>query len=171
MTNNSMPILESKRRYLWPGIIRTTTKIQPGRTRCEQSLYGWWIFIFRVEPTEVSINNDSIDIEMRIYEGPQATIDKSISPVMIAHTNTSSDREIRTPPGQKFSRSAIIRSQRQIINLGYFDQEKVNPDTDVHPERGTVDITYNVVENHLISWSYPPDGVDFRVSSVRWSYF
>ena len=80
---------------------------------------------FRVEPIEVSINNDSIDLEMRIYEGPQATIDK----VNIVGNDRTHEhvirRELRTLPGQKFSRSDIIRSQRQIINLGYFDQEKV----------------------------------------------
>lgn len=101
---------------------------------------------FRVEPIEVSINNDSIDLEMRIYEGPQATIDK----VNIVGNDRTHEhvirRELRTLPGQKFSRSDIIRSQRQIINLGYFDQEKVTPDTDVNPQRGTVDITYSVVE-------------------------
>ncbi len=118
---------------------------QDGRDVSSLYMDDGYLF-FRVEPTEVSINNDSIDIEMRIYEGPQATIDK----VNITGNDRTHEhvirREIRTLPGQKFSRSAIIRSQRQIINLGYFDQEKVNPDTDVHPERGTVDITYNVVE-------------------------
>ncbi len=101
---------------------------------------------FRVEPTEVSINKDSIDIEMRIYEGPQAIIDK----VLIVGNDRTHEhvirRELRTLPGEKFSRSAIIRSQRQIINLGYFDQEKVTPDTDVNQQRGTVDIIYSVVE-------------------------
>ncbi len=101
---------------------------------------------FRVEPTEVSINNDSIDLEMRIYEGPQATIDK----VLIVGNDRTHEhvirRELRTRPGEKFSRSNIIRSQRQIINLGYFDQEKVTPDTEVNQQRGTVDIIYSVVE-------------------------
>ncbi|MEP7269717.1 MAG: outer membrane protein assembly factor BamA, partial [Saprospiraceae bacterium] len=118
---------------------------QDGRDVSSLYMDDGYLF-FRVEPTEVSINNDSIDLEMRIYEGPQATIDK----VNIVGNDRTHEhvirRELRTLPGDKFSRSAIIRSQRQIINLGYFDQEKVTPDTDVNPQRGTVDITYSVVE-------------------------
>lgn len=118
---------------------------QDGRDVSSLYMDDGYLF-FRVDPTEVAINQDSIDMEMRIYEGPQATIDK----VNIVGNDRTHEhvirREIRTRPGEKFSRSDIIRSQRQIINLGYFDQEKVTPDTDVHPERGTVDITYSVAE-------------------------
>lgn len=118
---------------------------QDGRDVSSLYMDDGYLF-FRVEPTEVSIYNDSIDFEMRIYEGPQATIDK----VNITGNDRTHEhvirRELRTRPGEKFSRSDIIRSQRQIINLGYFDQEKVGIDTDVNPQRGTVDITYSVVE-------------------------
>ena len=118
---------------------------QDGRDVSSLYMDDGYLF-FRVEATEVSINADSIDMEMRIYEGPQATIDK----VRIVGNDRTHEhvirRELRTLPGEKFSRSQIIRSQRQIINLGYFDQEKVGIDTDVHPERGTVDITYSVAE-------------------------
>ncbi|MEP7321263.1 MAG: outer membrane protein assembly factor BamA [Saprospiraceae bacterium] len=118
---------------------------QDGRDVSSLYMDDGYLF-FRVDPTEVSINKDSIDIEMRIYEGPQATIDK----VIITGNDRTHEhvirRELRTLPGEKFSRAAIIRSQRQIINLGYFDQEKVAPNTDVHPERGTVDIIYSVAE-------------------------
>ena len=118
---------------------------QDGRDVSSLYMDDGYLF-FRVEPTEVSIENDSIDFEMRIYEGPQATIDK----VNILGNDRTHEhvirRELRTRPGEKFSRSDIIRSQRQIINLGYFDQEKVGIDTDVNPQRGTVDITYSVVE-------------------------
>lgn len=118
---------------------------QDGRDVSSLYMDDGYLF-FRVEPTEVSIYNDSIDFEMRIYEGPQATIDKVN---IIGNDRTHEHvirRELRTRPGEKFSRSDIIRSQRQIINLGYFDQEKVNMDTDVNPQRGTVDITYSVAE-------------------------
>jgi len=118
---------------------------QDGRDVSSLYMDDGYLF-FRVEPIEVSIENDSIDFEMRIYEGPQATIDK----VNILGNDRTHEhvirRELRTRPGEKFSRSDIIRSQRQIINLGYFDQEKVGIDTDVNPQRGTVDITYSVVE-------------------------
>lgn len=101
---------------------------------------------FDVQPTEVAVQNDSIDIEMRIYEGPQATIEN----VTIAGNDRTNEhvirRELRTRPGQKFSRSQIIRSQREIINLGYFNPENLGINTPVNPQRGTVDIEYTVEE-------------------------
>ena len=101
---------------------------------------------FNVEPIEVAITGDSIDLEMRIFEGPQAEIDK----VVINGNDRTHEhvirREVFTRPGQKFSRSDIIRSQRQIIGLGYFNQETLGIDTPVNPDRGTVDIIYTVEE-------------------------
>jgi outer membrane protein insertion porin family len=101
---------------------------------------------FRVDPIETSIVNDSIDLEIRIYEGPQATIDK----VTIAGNDRTHEhvirRELRTIPGAKFSRSDIIRSQRELINLGYFNPEALGINTPVNPQRGTVDIEYTVEE-------------------------
>ncbi|MBC6996171.1 POTRA domain-containing protein [Neolewinella lacunae] len=101
---------------------------------------------FNVDPIEVAIEGDSIDVEMRIFEGPQATIDK----VTIEGNDRTHEhvirREVFTRPGQKFSRSDIIRSQRQIIGLGYFNQETLGIDTPVNPDRGTVDIKYTVEE-------------------------
>ncbi len=101
---------------------------------------------FNVNPVEVAVENDSIDIEMRIYEGPQALIDK----VTIAGNDRTHEhvirRELRTMPGKKFSRSDIIRSQREIVNLGYFNQENLQINTPVNQERKTVDIEYTVEE-------------------------
>ncbi len=101
---------------------------------------------FNVDPVEVAVENDSIDLEMRIFEGPQATIDR----VVIEGNDRTHEhvirRELRTTPGQKFSRSDIIRSQRQILNLGYFDQEHLDIETPVDQARGTVDIIYKVQE-------------------------
>ena len=101
---------------------------------------------FNVDPVEVAIEGDSIDIELRVFEGPQATIDK----VVIEGNDRTHEhvirRELRTLPGEKFSRSDIIRSQRQIINLGYFNQENLGINTPVNPDRGTVDIEYTVEE-------------------------
>lgn len=101
---------------------------------------------FNVEPTEISVVNDTIDIEMRIFEGPQATIDEV---VIKGNTRTHEHvirRELRTQPGQKFSRSDIIRSQRQIIALGYFNPENLGIQTPVDQANGTVDIIYEVEE-------------------------
>jgi len=101
---------------------------------------------FRVVPVEKTVENDSIDIEMRIYEGPQATIDKI---VINGNTKTSDHvilREIRTNPGQKFSRRNLIRTQQALGQLGMLDPEKIDPRPMPHPERGTVDIIYNLEE-------------------------
>lgn len=101
---------------------------------------------FQVEPTEVAIVGDSIDVEMRIYEGAQATINN----VLIRGNDRTNEhvvrRQIRTKPGQKFSRSDIMRSQREIINLGYFNPESMGIGTPVNPANGTVDIVYDLEE-------------------------
>ena len=101
---------------------------------------------FRITPVEIWAENDSIDLEIRIYEGPQAIIDKII---ISGNTKTNEHvirRELRTLPGQKFSRNLVIRSQREIIALGLFDQEQIGVNPIPHPESGTVDIEYTVVE-------------------------
>ncbi len=101
---------------------------------------------FDIKPIETAIIKDSIDIEMRISEGAQASIDN----VLIKGNDRTNEhvirREIRTKPGEKFSRSDIIRSQRQLINLGYFNPESLDIQTPVNPQRGTVDIVYTVEE-------------------------
>lgn len=101
---------------------------------------------FNVDPAEVTVLEDSIDLEIRIFEGPQATIDR----VVIKGNDRTHEhvirRELRTRPGEKFSRSDIIRSQREIINLGYFNQEALDVNTPVNPQRGSVDIEYTVEE-------------------------
>ena len=118
---------------------------QDGRDVTTLYMDNGYLF-FSVEPVEVAVVGDSIDLEIRIYEGPQATIDK----VTIAGNDRTHEhvirRELRTVPGAKFSRSDIIRSQRQLINLGYFNPEALGINTPVNPARGTVDIEYTVEE-------------------------
>lgn len=101
---------------------------------------------FNIEPIEVSIIDDTINYEMRITEGPQATI-KNV--IITGNQRTNEHvirREIRTLPGNKFSRLDLIRSQREIANLGFFDQEKIGIQPIPNQEDGTVDIEYSVVE-------------------------
>jgi len=101
---------------------------------------------FNINPVEVGIYEDSIDLEMRIYEGAQATIDK----VTISGNEKTSDhvvlRQLRTMPGDKFSRSELIRTQRELSQLGYFDPEQVNPVPIPDPVNETVDIEWQLVE-------------------------
>ncbi|MCB0642344.1 MAG: outer membrane protein assembly factor BamA [Phaeodactylibacter sp.] len=118
---------------------------QDGRDVSTLYMDNGYLF-FQVNPIEVAIDGDSIDLELRIFEGPQATIDK----VIIKGNDRTHEhvirRELRTRPGEKFSRSDIIRSQREIINLGYFNPEALGINTPVNPQRGTVDIEYTVEE-------------------------
>jgi outer membrane protein insertion porin family len=101
---------------------------------------------FNVSPIETMVSGDSIDLEMRIYEGKQATISKV---TIVGNTKTNDRvilREIRTKPGQLFRRSDIIRSQRELSQLGYFDPEKMNVTPTPNQTTGTVDIEYTVEE-------------------------
>ncbi len=101
---------------------------------------------FQVNPVEVNVENDSIDLEMRIYEGKQATINRI---TVKGNTKTNDKvimREIRTKPGELFNRTDIIRTQRELAQLGYFDQEKLSVNPKPNPADGTVDIEYVVEE-------------------------
>jgi outer membrane protein insertion porin family len=101
---------------------------------------------FNIDPVESKVEGDSIDIIMKIHEGVQAHINK----VIISGNTQTNDhvvlREIKTLPGQKFNRSLLIRTQREIAQLGYFDPEKINPVPIPNPKDGSVDIQYEVVE-------------------------
>ncbi|RYF89275.1 MAG: outer membrane protein assembly factor, partial [Chitinophagaceae bacterium] len=101
---------------------------------------------FRVEPVETAVYNDTIDHEIRITEGPQARIKN----VTIAGNERTKDhvirRELRTMPGELFSRSDLIRSQRELSNLNYFNQETINPGVVPNSDDGTVDINWKVEE-------------------------
>ncbi|MBE2231500.1 MAG: outer membrane protein assembly factor [Chitinophagaceae bacterium] len=101
---------------------------------------------FRAEPVETAVYNDTIDYEIRIMEGPQARIKN----VTIAGNDKTKDyvirRELRTVPGELFSRSDLIRSQRELANLQYFNQETINPGVVPNPDDGTVDINWKLEE-------------------------
>ncbi len=99
---------------------------------------------YQLQPTEVNIVGDSIDLEMRITEGIQAHI---------SHVNIFGNtrlyenvvrRELRTKPGDLFSKEALMRSARELASMGHFDPEKVNPDVQPNYEEGTVDINWNL---------------------------
>ena len=101
---------------------------------------------FSVDPVETRVEGDSVDLEIRIREGKQATIDE----VTVTGNKKTNDhvvlRELRTRPGQKFSRSDIIRSQRELAQLGFFAPEQMNVVPTPDPANGTVDLEYQVVE-------------------------
>ena len=98
----------------------------------------------QVLPTEINIDGDSIDLEMRVTEGPQA----HLSHVRINGNDRLYEnvvrRELRTKPGDLFSKEAIMRSARELASMGHFDPEKVNPNVVPDAENGTVDIDWNL---------------------------
>ena len=101
---------------------------------------------FQVTPIEKKIENDSVDLEIKVYEGKQARIKK----VNVTGNTKTSDhvilRDMYTHPGDLFSRDAIIRTQRQLAQNGYFDPEKLGVNPMPNPTDGTVDIEYVVEE-------------------------
>ena len=99
---------------------------------------------FQIEPVEVHVENDSIDFEIRIYEGKQATINEIGIKGNTRVYEHVIRRELRTKPGQLYSQEDIVRSLRELAQMGHFDQEKMNNAIDIQPdpENGTVDINY-----------------------------
>ena len=101
---------------------------------------------FQVDPVETAVYNDTIDFELRMREGPQAVYGN----ITISGNKKTKDyvirRELRTIPGEKFSRQDIIRTQRELGQLGFIDPEKINPGVVPNAENGTVDINWGIEE-------------------------
>tara|TARA_B100001758_G_scaffold247951_1_gene268975 strand:+ start:9085 stop:11589 length:2505 start_codon:yes stop_codon:yes gene_type:complete len=101
---------------------------------------------FNATPVEIAANDRTIDLEIRIYEGKQARVNK----VMVKGNTKTNDhvimRELRTRPGDLFKRSDIMRSQRELAQMQYFNPEKFDVKVDPDPARNEVDITYIVEE-------------------------
>lgn len=101
---------------------------------------------YNLQPTEVNIVGDSIDLEMRIMEGNQAHISRvRINGNTRVYENVVR-RELRTKPGDLFSKEALMRSARELASMGHFDPEQVNPDPKPNYEDGTVDINWDLVQ-------------------------
>ena len=100
-----------------------------------------------INPVEVSAANDTIDFEIRIIEGKETFLDH----VTVKGNDKTNDhvifRELRTRPGQKYSKDNIVRSIRELGQLGFFDAEQIVPNIEnADPNAGTVDIDYSLVE-------------------------
>ncbi|WP_225869525.1 outer membrane protein assembly factor BamA [Pedobacter psychroterrae] len=101
---------------------------------------------FNVDPVQTRIHGDTVDLEMRIYEGPQYTNNR----ISVKGNTITNDRvvlrDVRTRPGEKFSKASLIRTVREIGQLGNFDESKTVPDVKPNAVDGTVDISYIVEE-------------------------
>jgi outer membrane protein insertion porin family len=111
------------------------------------NLYLDYGYLFsQIVPVEARVEDDSIDLEIRIYEGDQAYINDIF---ITGNTRTNEHvarRELYTLPGDLFSKEKIIRSIRQLGVLGHFDPEKINPTPLSDPVNGTVDLLYKLEE-------------------------
>jgi len=127
-------------------LLESNLNFNPTETDVSSLYMDEGYLFFQANPVEVRIENDSIDLEIRLHEGKQATINK----VTIKGNTRTNDhvimREIRTLPGQLFSRSAIIRTIRELSNLRYFNPETIVPDVRPNQLDGTVDIEYSLEE-------------------------
>ncbi len=106
--------------------------------------YNNGYIFFNADPVEVDVDNDSISLEVRIQEGPQATINRVIINGNDRLYEDIVRRELRTKPGMLFSREDLMRSVREIAQMGHFDPENMDPKPIPDPENGTVDIQYNL---------------------------
>lgn len=107
--------------------------------------YNNGYIFFQANPVEVNVDNDSVSLEVRIEEGSQATINRVIINGNDRLYEDIIRRELRTKPGQLFSRDDLMRSAREIAQMGHFDPENMNPQPLPNVENGTVDIQYNLV--------------------------
>ncbi|MCG8696778.1 MAG: outer membrane protein assembly factor BamA [Bacteroidales bacterium] len=124
---------------------------------------------FTVTPVETRVEGDSVDVELRIYEGKQATINNVL---ITGNTKTNEHvarREIRTLPGELFSKTLLIRSVRELANLGHFNPETINPNVVPNQAEGTVDLEYMLEErsNDQLELSGGWGGYYGFVGSVR----
>jgi outer membrane protein insertion porin family len=100
---------------------------------------------FNADPVEIEAENDSISLEIRVQEGPQATINRIIIEGNDRLYEDIIRRELRVKPGELFNREALIRSVRELAQMGHFDPENLNPVPVPNPENGTVDIQFPLV--------------------------
>ena len=132
-----------------PGDVYNQKKLEERTITDDESVgnlyYNNGYLFYSLDPVEVNIVGDSVDLEMRIYEGQQATVNKV--------TITGNDRlyeevvrrELYVKPGKLFSKDDIMTSMREIQQMGHFDPEQLQPDIQPRPEDGTVDIGFPLV--------------------------
>ena len=138
-------------------------KLMNARLREDDDAVGnvYWnngYLFYNLEPTEVNITGDSIDLEMRIVEGQQAHISK----VRISGNNRLYEnvirRELMTKPGDLFSKEALMRTARDLASMGHFDETSVEPDVKPNYDDGTVDV----------NWPLPQTSNDQVEFSLGW---
>lgn len=123
---------------------KLTERLSTDEDAVSNVYYNNGYIFFSADPVEVDVDNDSISLEVRIQEGPQATINRVIINGNDRLYEDIVRRELRTKPGMLFSREDLMRSVREIAQMGHFDPENMDPKPIPDPENGTVDIQYNL---------------------------
>ena len=123
---------------------KLTERLSTDEDAVSNVYYNNGYIFFSADPVEVDVDNDSISLEVRIQEGPQATINRVIINGNDRLYEDIVRRELRTKPGMLFSREDLMRSVREIAQMGHFDPENMEPKPLPDPENGTVDIQYNL---------------------------
>lgn len=131
-----------------PGDVYNQKHLDKRLTQDEDAVSSAYIdkgyLFFNIVPIEKNIHGDSIDLELRMMEGPQARVNKV--------TITGNDRlyekvvrrDLRVKPGELFSKQDLMRSMREIAQTGHFNPENMVPDVQPNEENGTVDIAFNL---------------------------
>lgn len=131
-----------------PGEVYNQKKLNERLSTAEDAVSNVYFnngyLFFNADPVEVDVDNDSISLEIRIFEGTQATINRVIINGNDRLYEDIVRRELRTKPGMLFSREDLMRSVREIAQMGHFDPENMAPNPIPDPENGTVDIEYNL---------------------------
>ncbi|MDE5869622.1 MAG: outer membrane protein assembly factor BamA, partial [Muribaculaceae bacterium] len=133
---------------IYPGDVYNQKMLNKRTSEDEDAVSSLYLdngyLFFNLVPIEEKIHGDSIALQMRVIEGPQAKINR----VNITGNDQLYEkvlrRELRTRPGTLFSKSDIMRSMREIAASGHFNPETINPDIQPNENDGTVDITWNL---------------------------
>lgn len=160
------------------GDLYNQTHLRKRLTEDENSIgnqyYNQGYVFYSLDPVETEVTGDSIDLEMRVSEGTQAHLNRVIIKGNDRVYENVVRRELHTKPGDLFTRDAIMRSFREISNMGHFDPEKAVPDIQPDVENGTVDVVYNLVpkasDQVELSFGWGQTGVVGRVG-LRFSNF
>lgn len=160
------------------GDVYNQTKLEERTSTDEDAVgnlyYNNGYVFYRLDPVEVNIDGDSIDLELRIFEGPQATIRHIAISGNDRVYESVVRRELRTKPGDLFSKEALERSYREIASMGHFDPEQIDPKVVPSQSDGTVDIDWRLVSksNDQIEFSlgYGQTGVIGKIG-LKFSNF
>ena len=160
------------------GDVYNQTKLEERTSTDEDAVgnlyYNNGYVFYRLDPVEVNIDGDSIDLELRITEGPQATIRHIAINGNDRVYESVVRRELRTKPGDLFSKEALERSYREIASMGHFDPEQIDPKVVPSQSDGTVDINWGLVSksNDQIEFSlgYGQTGVIGKIG-LKFSNF